>query len=183
MKGPRGINGHNPKTLSDENKNAQAYNALIDFIFHSLAWWLAYVAESKSWHASIIAVLARWSVKLKLVALDPVRWAEQALLKGEDIMRRIANEQQDGEKIIVKIPSETSQTEPVEENFLDDRDLDYMYYCLKFYFRKGIRGFIDRILSNLIAERSSTSISTAFEVRTLIYKDNLDETLRQLTVQ
>ncbi|KAL9042369.1 MAG: hypothetical protein Q9214_003800 [Letrouitia sp. 1 TL-2023] len=79
---PRGISGHNPKTLSDENKNAQAYNALIDFMFHSLAWWLACVSESKSWHALIIAVLARWSVKLKLIALDPVRWAERALLKG-----------------------------------------------------------------------------------------------------
>lgn len=180
---PRGIQGHNPKTLGDENQNLQAYNALIDFTFHSFAWWIAYVAESKSWHAPIIAVLARWSVKLKLIALDPVGWAEQALLKGENIMRRIAHDQKTGNKIVVSIPSEISDKSPQEIDYLDDRDLDYMYYLLNFQFRKSIREFIDRILDNLIAERSSTDTSTPFEVRTLIYKDNFDETLRQLTVQ
>lgn len=180
---PHGIDGHNPKTLSDENKNAQAYNALIDFTFHSFAWWIAYVAESKSWHAPIIAVLVRWSVKLKLIALDPVRWAERALLGEENIMKQIAHNQQNGEKIIVRIPSETSETPSQEVNFPDDRDLDYIYYLSKFHFRKSIRKFIDRILNNLIAERSSTDTSTPFEVRTLIYKDNSDETPRQLTVQ
>ena len=179
---PRGINGHSPKTLSDETRNAQAYNALIDFIFHSLAWWLAHVAEGKSWHAQMIAVLARWSVKLKLIELDPVHWGEQALLRGENIMRRIASEQQDGEQITVKVPTGSIQPEK-SIRFPEDRDQDYAYYFLKFRFRKVVRGFIDRILSNLIAERSSTNKSTAFEVRTLIYKDDLDETLRQLTVQ
>ena len=181
---PLGINGHIPKTLSDEIKNAQAYSALIDFIFHSLAWWLAHVTVSKSWHTPIIiAVLARWSVKLKFIALDPVRWAEQALCRGEEIMRRIANEQSDTDRITVEFAPGPSETQETRIHFPEDRDLDYQYYSLKLELRKGIHRFINRILSNLIAKKSSTDKSTAFEVRTFIYNGNLDKTLRQLTVQ
>lgn len=40
-----------------------------------------------------------------------------------------------------------------------------------------------QILNNLVAKNLNTSRSAAFEVRTLVYRGDLDESLRQLTVQ
>ena len=180
---PRGITGHNPKILSDEKKNAQAYHALIDFIFQSLAWWLIHVAESKSWHAPIIAVLARWSVKLKFIALDPIRWAEQALARGEDVMRKISNDQKDEDRISIEFPTHTLVAEPKNVHFPADQDVDHTYYVWKLHLREGLYNLVSRVLNNLIAETSNNRRSTAFEVRTLIYRGDLDELLRQLTVR
>ncbi|KAH8681801.1 hypothetical protein BX600DRAFT_491959 [Xylariales sp. PMI_506] len=175
--------GHAPKLLDDEIKNMQAYHALIDYVFNSLAWWLLNVAERKSWHSPILALLARWSVKLKLIALDPIRWAERAQATGEAVMRRISNEQRNEERISVEFPSDNAEPERKKVYFPEDMDHDYYYYHWKFYFRESMHTFILRILQNLIAESLNSRRLAAFEVRTLIYKGELDETLRQLTVQ
>jgi hypothetical protein len=177
------ITGHTPKVLRDEISNTQAYHALIDFIFQSLAWWLMYVAKRKSWRAPIIALLARWSVKLKLIALDPTRWAEMSLIRGEDIMRRISHDQKTENQIIVKFPPTTGQTEPKEFSFPNDRDLDYYYYSWKLHMRENLYNIVRQILSNLVTEKSRSTRSAAFEVRTVIYRGVLDNALRYLTVQ
>ncbi len=178
------ITGHNPKTLSDERKNTQAYHALVDFIFQSLAWWLMHVAERKSWRSPIIAVLARWSVKLKLIALDPVRWAEMSLIRGEDVMSRISNDQKEDNQIAIGFPSSIAlDADRKKAYFPDDRDPDYYYYSMKFNMRNSLYRLTGRVLNNLIYEKSGSTKSTAFEVRTLIYRGVLDKALRHLTVQ
>lgn len=176
------VSGHTPITLTDEKDNMQAYHALIDFIFQSLAWWLVRVAEKKSWRAPIIAVLARWSVKLKLIALDPVRWAEMSLTRGEDVMRRISYEQNKDGNITFAFPSSNPETERKKIYFPEDRDVDYQYYTFKFHFRENLYRIVRSVLTNLKPERSDKR-SAAFEVRTLVYRGRLDETLRHLTVQ
>lgn len=176
------VTGHTPTTLTDENDNMQAYHGLIDFVFQSLAWWLIHVAEKKSWHDPIIAVLSRWSVKLKLIALDPVRWAEMALVRGEDVMRRISNEQNKDDNITVEFPSNVPQIEREKIHFPEDYDVDYYYYIYKHQFRENLYKIVRRVLNNLTPERSNKRLA-AFEVRTLIYRGGLDETLRHLTVQ
>jgi hypothetical protein len=180
---PLGITGHNPTILSDESKNTQAYHALIDFLFQSLAWWLVRVAESKLWHAPIIAILARWSVKLKLIALDPVRWAEQSIIRGENIILRISNDQNDEDRISIELPSDDREIEPKKIYFPNDKDPDYCYYIWKLHIRESLYKLVRRILNNLIDEEFNIRRSTAFELRTLIYSGDLDKMLRQLTVQ
>ncbi|KAH8886176.1 hypothetical protein GQ53DRAFT_809771 [Thozetella sp. PMI_491] len=183
LREPRGIVGHNPELLDDEIRNMKAHHALIDYIFHSLAWWLMHVSERKSWYAPFIAVLARWSVKLKLVALDPVRWAEHSLARGEDIMRRISEERKEGERVSIDIQPPGEHSEAKKVDTLDDRDQDFLYYMSKTRIRETLYEFIRQILSNLIAGNTRKKGSTAFEVRTLLYRNDLDQTLRQLTIQ
>jgi len=175
------ITGHNPKVLRDDISNMQAYHALVDFIFHSLAWWLLRVAKRKSWCTAIIAVLARWSFKLKLIALDPTHWAEMCLIRGEETMKRISHDQKNENRITVKFPSKTGPAREV--HFPDDRDLDYNYYYGKLHTRKILHLYVNRILSNLIVEKSRSTRSAAFEVRTLMCKGVLDSTLRHLTIR
>lgn len=180
---PNKITGHNPKGLKDEISNVKAYHALVDFIFQSLAWWLMHVAKRKSWRAPIIAVLARWSVKLKLIALEPTRWATMSLIKGEDTMRRIFHDQKSQDRIMIKFPPSTIGQGEKEVNFPDDRDLDYSYYSWKLHMRENLFNLVRRVLGNLVAEKSHSTRSPAFEVRTLMYRGVLDNTLRHLTVQ
>ena len=177
------MTGQIPKTLGGERKNAQAYHALVDFIFQSLAWWLMHVAERKSWRSPIIAILARWSVKLKIIALDPVRWAEMSLIRGEDVMSRISNDQKDDNRVAVEFPSFALEAERKKVYFPEDRDPDYYYYSMKFQMRSSLDRLVGRMLNNLISEKSDSTKSTAFEVRTLIYRGVLDKALRHLTVQ
>jgi hypothetical protein len=180
---PGGAIGSQPKILSDEKKNTQAYHALIDFIFQTLAWWLIHVLEKQSSHATIIAVLARWSVKLKLIALDPVRWAEQALLRGEDVMRRISHEQKDDERIVIHIPTNDAEARTRLIQFPDDSDLDFFYFLFKSDFRDALFHLFRQIIDNLNAERFYTRKFATFEVRTRMYRSDLDGVLRQVTVQ
>ena len=177
------ITGHTPKVLKDEISNMKAYHALVDFIFQSLAWWLMHVAKRKSWRAPIIAVLARWSVKLKLIALDPTRWAEMSLIRGEDTMRRIAHDQKTENRTVIKFPPITGHTDLKEFSFPDDRDMDYNYYSWKLHMRENLYNIVRPILRNLLIEKSRSMRSTAFEARTLMYRGVLDNALRYLTVQ
>jgi hypothetical protein len=181
LKKPSGTTESNPKLLSDENKNKQAYHTLIDFIFQSLAWWLIHVAERKSTHAMVVAILARWSVKLKLISLDPVRWAEHALLRGEDVMRKVSHEQKDEDRMTIRLPANDPEAESKIVNFPNDQDLDHIYYFTNFHIRVALFRLVEKILGNLTTGRLN-SVSSAIEVRTLIYSSDLDGLLHQVTV-
>ncbi|KAF1807838.1 hypothetical protein P152DRAFT_305397 [Eremomyces bilateralis CBS 781.70] len=175
------INGREPKRLDDEANNIKVYHALVDFVFKCLAWWLMHIAKNDSWNAHIIAVMARWAVKLKFIALDPVHWVEKALAKGEDVMRQIQTEQEDEDWIKVKIPHVNSGEEGAKVVFPDDPNLAASYYESKSHFRDILLQLVNGMLSNLNT-RLLGSDSVALPVRTLIYRDGLNRTLRQLAV-
>ncbi len=141
------------------------------------------VVERKSWRVSLIAILARWSVKLKLIAWNPTRWAEMSIARGENVMRRISNDQKNENRITLEFPPISREAERKLVYFPDDRDPDYYYYSWKFRVREYLDSLVRQVLNNLMAGNSRSKRPAAFEVRTLIYRSALDNSLRHLTVQ
>lgn len=175
------IHGREPKRLDDEANNTKAYHGLVDFVFKCLAWWLMHVAKSDSWNTHIIAVMARWAVKLKFIALDPVRWVEKSLANGEDVMRQIQMEQANQDIIAVKMASVNPRDEVLELIFPDNPNLASPYYESKSHFRKILLQLVLRVLGSLNTGLLGSD-SAALSVRTLIYRGGLNRTLRQLAV-
>jgi hypothetical protein len=180
---PKGIVGHKPETLIDEKRNMKAYHALVDYIFHSLAWWLMHVLERESWCEPMIAVLVRWTIKLKLVALEPVYWAKKSLAAGVNIMRKISEKCKDAEKISVDIKTPGKEGEPEKVDTLKNNDLDLYYYVSKTRIRDNLHDIIEVMLNNLKPRNRRMGDSTAFEVNTVLYRNDLYESLRQITIQ
>jgi hypothetical protein len=175
------INGREPIRLDDEANNTKVYHTLVDFVFECLAWWLMHVAKSDSWNAHVIAVMARWAVKLKFIALDPVFWVEKALAKGEEIMQQLETEQKPEDMIVVHMPVVNSKEETKKVIFPDNPNLARPYYESKIYFRDIFLQLVLSVLNSLNIGLLGSN-STALSVRTLIYRGGLDRTLRQLAV-
>jgi len=139
-----------------------------------------HVAKSDSWNTHIIAVMARWAVKLKFIALDPVHWVKKGLAKGEDVMRQIETEQKDEAMIQVQLRVEPG-TEGKKVTFPDDSNLAKSYYESKSRFRDILLEMVHQMLDNLnTGLLSSNSIESS--IRTLIYRSGMSRTLRQLAV-
>jgi hypothetical protein len=178
------LNRRKPKTLDNQDENRRLYHSLIDFIFGSSAWWIVRVAQSESSAANIIAVLARWAVKLKVIELNPVVWAEKSLEEGGDTMRSIANTQKDEAKVVIKVFNEKTN-KPEEIPFEDDPKFTMSYYRSKTRLRDLLLDLVSGAMGDLIVGQPWlwSKFSTELVVRTFIYKGGLDQTLRQLSVE
>ncbi|KAF2098987.1 hypothetical protein NA57DRAFT_56618 [Rhizodiscina lignyota] len=182
-KEPRFITGRRPKLLKDTDKNTRVYHAMVDFIFGSTVWWLMRVAQNKNWEAQIIAILARWAVKLKIIALDPVHCADRCLERGVEIIRQLWNaNKDDDESIIIHLLERSSNEAKKIEFSSDDLNLAFGYYASKLQLRKILEMIIVGVTDNMIVQQAGSRSSSRFEVRTLIYKGGVGGTLRELFV-
>jgi hypothetical protein len=175
------IKGREPKKLDDEANNTKIYHILIDFVFNCTAWWLMHVAKSDSWNAHVIAVMARWAVKLKFIALDPVHWVEKSLAKGEGVIRQIKMEEEDDDIMSVELSNVGSKEGTRKVIFPDNPNLVRPYYESKSHFRDILLDLVLGVLNSLSTGLQGSN-STSLSVRNLIYRGGLDRTLRQLAV-
>lgn len=182
MEIPTGTTGNLPRILVDEKRNMMAYHAVLDHVFHSLAWWIARVTVVRAFTNHYLAVLARWSVKLKCIALDPKRWAEDSLARAEDIARQISERQNSEDAIRLDLGKEDSHSEEKEKKltFPNDVDIDARYYQEKTSFRSRLGRMLQDLLSSFGALRSPEG-EPAVQVRTLLTRHGLEEELRHFT--
>jgi len=176
---PRSITGRRPRLLSDPDRNIKVYHAIVDFIFGSTVWWLMRVAQSKALEAHILAVLARWAAKLKIIALDPTRSAERSLDRGENVIQRLSDSRKDdNDTILINIP-DGYRGDIKKIDFTHDHiNVAFHYYFSKLTLRDILGQIISFVTGNIIVQMNSPA---NFEVRTLIYKGP-DESLRELMV-
>ncbi|KAK8071382.1 hypothetical protein PG997_011585 [Apiospora hydei] len=73
------VEGRAPLKLSDPEQNEVVYSQLLDYILGTMSWWLMRCAQSQYWKKHLIAILAKWAVKIKIVAFDPQASAEASL--------------------------------------------------------------------------------------------------------
>lgn len=178
---PAGTTGNLPRILADEKRNMMAYHALLDHVFHSLAWWIARVTEVRAFTTHYLAVLARWSVKLKCIALDPQRWAEDSLARAEDVARQISAQQTSEDLIRLDLDSEETHKEEKKLTiFPNDKDIDTRYYQDKTNFRVELGRMVQGLLSSF-GDLCSPEGEPALQVRTLLTRHGLEEELRHFT--
>lgn len=158
-----------------------AYHGLLDYVLHSIAWWVVRVTELSSYAGEYLAVLARWSVKLKVIALDPTRWAEDSLARAEDELRRISNDQSNEDLIKVDFTSGELDCDKKAVVFPIDYDMDFLYYEAKFSLREQMHQLVEKVLSS-VGTRYTTDGEGAIEVRTLLRRGGLDDSPRHFTI-
>jgi hypothetical protein len=179
---PPSITAHPPTLLSDNEQNDKAYHVLIDFIFGSTIWWLMRVAQSKTWRTNIIAVFARWAVKLKVIAFDPAPWAKESLAHGATIMRQLSNVEKERDRVVARLKGVPPDNKPDKVDFSDaEGNPAIEYYQGKTSLRNGLYNFVF-LTNNIIAGDIWKKTPTFFHERTLIYNGGPDETPRQMFV-
>ena len=165
------VEGCLPRHLDNAEKDFQAYCALLDYILAVSVWWIVRSVFSKYLEQQVFATLARWAVKLKALAKDPIRAAEQALSDTSDLftMRKTELEFRD-EILIIQVGEKKTEIN------MSDTPSDPT--ALYFEEKQLLGGVLSAIVINLLAtldsqHRSPTPIDS-FEICTLVYQTGLE---------
>ncbi|KLU85046.1 hypothetical protein MAPG_04078 [Magnaporthiopsis poae ATCC 64411] len=163
-----------PRVLSDARKNKDAYFLLADWVLGLTAWWLLRTAVSTYWQNQILAVLAQWSVKLKLISFDPERYAIQSLADSEELLRaaRLNNPYNDPE-MVVKVRGPKRNSETAITVLSEESDLVGSYYIIKSMLRERLESVLRIAFMVLQGEQTKENDAGTFEVCTFIYRTGL----------
>ena len=165
------VEGCLPRHLDNPDKDFRAYCALLDYILAVSVWWMIRSVYSKYLEQQVFATLARWAVKLKALAKDPVRAAEQALSDTSDLftMRKTELEFRD-ELLIVQVWEKKA-----EINMSDTpTDPTALYFDEKQLLGEVLSAIVINVLATLNSQNRSPTPINSFEICTLVYQTGLE---------
>jgi hypothetical protein len=160
------IEGKQPMHLPDADQNEVAYHYLLDYILSTIAWCIVRCADGLYWKAQILAVLAQWAVKLKVVSTNPVMCAEKSLAETSATVHRLKMraEYEDG---YIKIGGKEKEVE-AGSNFGN-------IYCEeKMYFREKLHAIFDNVLASFIRQDRSGTPADMFQLCVMLYRRDTD---------
>jgi hypothetical protein len=172
------VEGRQPITLLDPNNNTTAYHKLLDYIIGTITWWTLRSADSEYWKKHLLAILARWAVKMKLVALDPIRCAELTLSETHAMIQKIKYEAE-FKDVIIKIGGETRDVDVLETEV----DLSNLYFEEKLLLRRHLGIIFEAVLEALMRHERSGNDAESFEICSMIHRSGLEGVTNMLTGQ
>jgi hypothetical protein len=96
--------------------NAEAYCVLIDYVTAVVARFTVKGIPIEYWRTRALCGLAKYSAKLKFLAIDPEKFANQSLEDGQDVLAK-------GEALhLMGIPGRPQLEIMTPEGFVDIRD-------------------------------------------------------------
>ena len=165
------VEGCLPRHLDNADKDFRAYCALLDYILAVSVWWIVRSVFSKYLEQQVFATLARWAIKLKALAKDPVRAAEQALSDTSDLFtaRKTELEFRD-EILIVQVGEKKAQI-----NMSDTpTDPTALYFDEKQILGEVLGAIMNNVLATLDNPNRSPTQINSFEICTLVYQTGLE---------
>ena len=176
------VEGRQPKLLGNPQANQLVYFALVDYLLAVLAWWLVRTAESKFWKSELLAILAQWAVKLKVVSHEPAVCAERSLSDGEELMRQMVADFDSREAMILRIRIGPDSAEQKSFDALDaEADLTATYFQEKMLLRQHMEFLLRVSIDGLLARERTGNNADSFEICSLVYKTGLQRTLTVLS--
>ena len=172
------VEGWQPAVLSDPELNRKAYHKLLDYILGSVAWWVVRCAHSKYWKTQMLAILAQFTVKMKVVARNPVECAATTLAETYATIQRMKNESEFNDKLI-KIGGKDREVDILST----ETDLSNLYYEEKMLLRQHLENIIHGVLESLTRHERSGNEADSFEICTMIYRTGLEGVTSMLTGQ
>lgn len=169
-----------PRRIEPEQDNSKVYFALVDYTTSSVARVLLRLASSKFWRSLNIAVLARWSVKLKALSHDPTTYARQALSDGEGIIEQ--HNASDDREIIRKIKIRFVNKDKAEDgdsgfDVYEEVDATQLYFNYNSMVRYWLHSIFKASVLSLYSNESFLTQPSTFEVCTLVYEAGLSRSL------
>jgi hypothetical protein len=170
-----------PTKIEPEQDNSKLYFALVDYTTSTVARVLLRLASSKFWRNVNIAVLARWSLKLKALSHDPTTYAQQALSNGEAIIEQL--NASDDREIIRKIKLRFVDKDKTNDNSFDvheDADATQVYFNYGSMVRYSLHTIFKVSILSLYSEPSFVKGPSTFELCSLVYEAGLSRSLTAL---
>lgn len=172
MEDETGIEGSAPTLLAPLVRNQELYFALVDFVVCSVGRLIVRTAISRRWHQETLSVLAQWSMKLKVLAKEPKRYAEISLHAGEDAVQEKKDlaESREGRYLIITTSDGEASIDPLDI----EPDLSFRYYREKTHFRHHIFRLMKLALDGLINPPSTNNVASCFESCTHVYRTGME---------
>ncbi|KAF3001034.1 hypothetical protein E8E14_006142 [Neopestalotiopsis sp. 37M] len=165
------VEGHEPVSLNDPSDNYKAYSLLVDYAFGAIAWWMARSVSSSYLNRHILATLAQWSFKLKVVATAPAKNAEQALSNTQGVMLQYKDiVQWNDDMVVLKLEGKERQFNALNDN----TDSVMVYFEEKLLLRKVLQNVLFITLHGLYHSPRLGSLPNCFETCTIVYRTGLD---------
>ncbi len=170
------VEGCQPKLIDPPERNLQAYFTLVDYVTGSIGRLLLGSATSKYWENQLLAILAQWATKLKVLSHNPAHYATQSLDQGEDTLVQLIAEMETKSLTIVKIRKAVDASEHKDVDALDqETDITSRYYREKMFFRENLERLLKHSLDALLNSTESFKPKNAsFEMCTLVFRTGLD---------
>lgn len=173
-----------PEHIQPEADNTKVYFALVDYVTSTVARVLLRVFSSKSWRNSNLAILGRWSVKLKALIFDPVGYSRQSLADGEGIIEQL-NASENRENIrVLKVYTRAKDAdikEDVDFGLHVDWEPAQLYYIFCTSYRSYLHSIVFSTILSLHSNKSFLTEPSTFEVCSLVYKTGHSKSLTLLT--
>jgi hypothetical protein len=172
------VEGKQPTTLPDAGHNTAAYHKLLDYILGVITWWMLRSADSEYWTRHLLAILARWAVKMKVVAKGPVRCAELTLSETYSMIQKIKHESE-FKDVLIKIGGKERDIDVLQTEV----DLSNVYFEEKLFLRQHLGFVIETILEALMRHERSGNEAESFEICAMIHRSGLEGVTNMLTGQ
>jgi hypothetical protein len=166
------MEGVQPIVLEDceqSERNARAFHFLLDYILGVMAWWLVRCADSGYWRTQILATLAQWAVKMKIIARDPVKCAESSLSATSGMIEELKIVA-DANDVLIKIGGKKKDVSPVQSQ----TDYCNLYIEEKLWIRDALKGILGEVLLALAQDDKSTAPADFFEICTMIFRKDTE---------
>ncbi|PVH68760.1 hypothetical protein DL98DRAFT_662021 [Cadophora sp. DSE1049] len=171
-----------PEHIKPEADNMKVYFALVDYITSTVARVLLHLATSKSWRDSTLAILSRWSVKLKALIFNPAEYTLQALSDGEGIIQQL-NTSEDRESVrVLRIIGRDDKdvAEDVAFGLHEETDATQLYYSFCASYRHYLHSIVSSATLSLHSNKAFMTQPSTFEVCSLVYETGHSRSLTML---
>ncbi|KAF2660314.1 hypothetical protein K491DRAFT_711818 [Lophiostoma macrostomum CBS 122681] len=169
-----------PVILQPETKNKELYFNLVDFVTASTACHLLASAYTEVSGARLIAILALWSVKLKILYYSPVRSAIEAVETSEDTIRIVTKRLEEREFLSLRESKGNCEHQTTTQESKFDLgqtgELNTMYYTMNFVARDRVGSVFIHSLASIHPGLTSMKDADDIHASTLVYATGLERT-------
>ena len=166
------VQGSGPKRLEPPARNEQLFHALVDFATASVARLLVRTAVSEYWGEQVLSCLAACTTKLKVLATDPQKFANDSIATAEAATEEMVNKSKD-ELLITVRPNPDDATKDV--NTLEtETDVSSLYHTEKTFFNKDVWSLLRRILYDVLLPETRKASASSFQNHATAYQAGVD---------
>ena len=167
-----------PTIIKPPPENDKVYFALVDFMSSTVARLLVRSAVNKYWTSHLLAILAQWSLKLKVLASNQASHAEQALANAEDAVPQLISEAQDDPGRIGRFSMK--YTDALHLDVHEELDPNLLYYEPNQNLRRNLMSVLRSAVSSTFASTFYGRPVDDFECCTMMYETGLERSLAVL---
>ena len=161
-----------PKRLEPRDRNERLFHGLVDFVTASVARLLVRSAVSEYWGEEVLSCLAACTTKLKVLSVDPQKFANNSIATAEAALEEMANTSREETLIPIRLnPDDVAKDVTGLET---ETDASSRYHAEKTLFNKYVWGLLRRILYDLLLPETRKASASCFQIHATAYQAGVD---------